>query len=584
MVITDGGVEDGGKMPGAIQELKIGPFSGGINSHSDKSAIADSEMVDCVNFDIDLDGSLLARPPFSIQFSSTMADSTTQLNAYNYIWYLGSFVYNNVRMVFYQVQNHDVDTSVSANIFVYFFDGANAGTAIQLTGMPIQRYTVAARWDNKVYIVPHPDSTLGGFSYDLTTIPATAITAIAGMPGGNATVFYKFAMWIGGGKNTNKSRIFYSALSDPTSWPAANFFDIAPGDGFAVEDMILYQDNIIVAKENSTYVLAYDSSPLNAIVRMVNNTIGVKQPRCLVSYENSIFFFQYGQVYEMVNYNFTRVSTKIFSTTQNLDQTIVDPYGFGAAWQFPLWMSTVGDRLVVRDYNTLWVYHLRVRAWTRWDSNDAFVHNMGPIMEIERSNSVASAVGYKTYVTSTSINAMIDAAGPGSGSAWHRYNKMLVFNDHYDGTTKENGQITPSYVDIASSLFTKVFDINLSQRFKRLMHWGVDVITGRTITGTLFPFSVNFLTTWGQLAPYTWNQLNTWAYPLSVRQSTSVPVSGGGIGLIRQFVRFPYSLRFRLLQFEVQMLYSGNTTDGPSRLYTVTAFIGSKQLVPNATN
>lgn len=578
-----GGAEVGGKMPGAIQELKIGPFSGGINSHSDKSAIADNEMVDCINFDIDLDGSLLSRPPFTNFFNVTMTDATTSANAYNYIWLLGTFVYNNIRMVFYQIQNHDVDAGTSANVMIYFVDGPNAGTSITLAAVPIQKYTVAVRYDNKVYVVPTPDSALGGFSYDLTTQPGTAITAIAGMPGGNTAVFYKFAMWIGGGKATNKSRVYYSALSDPTSWPGANFFDVSPGDGYAVEDMILYQDNIIISKENSTYVLAYDSSPLNAIIRLINSTIGVKGPKCMVAYENSIFFYIYGQVYEMVNYNFTRISTKVFSPTQTLDQSITDPYTFGAVWQWPLWMSNVGDRLVVRAYNTLWVYHLRMRAWTRWDSLDASIHNMGPIMELNRANSNATAVGYKTYLTSTSLNKTIDSTGPGSGSAWHRYSKVFKLNDHFDGVVTESGQLSGASVNISMSLVTKIYDINLSHRFKRLLHWGVDVITGQSITGTLFPYSVNYKTTWAQLATYTWSQLHTWAYPLTVQPSTAVPITSGGT-LIRQFVRFPYSLRFRLLQFEVDMLYSGNTTDGPARLYTITAFIGAKQLAPAATN
>jgi len=43
-------------------------------------------------------------------------------------------------------------------------------------------------------------------------------------------------------------------------------------------------------------------------------------------------------------------------------------------------------------------------------------------------------------------------------------------------------------------------------------------------------------------------------------------------------------LRFRLIQFKVQMTTSGNTVDGPARLYSLTAFIGGKQIVPKAVN
>jgi hypothetical protein len=43
-------------------------------------------------------------------------------------------------------------------------------------------------------------------------------------------------------------------------------------------------------------------------------------------------------------------------------------------------------------------------------------------------------------------------------------------------------------------------------------------------------------------------------------------------------------LRFRLVQFEVEMLTTGNTSDGPARLYSITAFIAAKQLAPEAVN
>jgi hypothetical protein len=51
-----------------------------------------------------------------------------------------------------------------------------------------------------------------------------------------------------------------------------------------------------------------------------------------------------------------------------------------------------------------------------------------------------------------------------------------------------------------------------------------------------------------------------------------------------KFIRFPKSLRFRLLQFKIEMITVGNITDGPASLYTVTAFVSGKQLVPKAVN
>lgn len=564
-------------MPGAIQELKIGPFSGGINSHADKSAIADAEMVDCVNFDIDLDGSLVSRPPWQLLEFQSIGSSTTANNSFCYNNILGTMYYNGVRIVVYQIVS--INTVVASSVYYYYFDGPNAGASVIQTALPSVRWSKIVQYDNVIYFIPLPDATGGGASVNLDT---GAVILIAGMPGGNEALVYKFSLFIGGGKSTNHSRIFYSALADFTTWPGANFFDIAPGDGDTVQDFIIYQDNILIAKDTGTYVLTYDASPLQAIVRVVSNYVGVKGPNCLVAYENSIFFAVYTEVYEMVNYDFTRVSTKV---PFQMDKTFSNPYGFSSTvWNHPVWMSNVTDRLVCRFYNTIYVYHLRLRSWTRYTSADANISNIGPIYEVERNTTASNSENFRTFVASTSLNYTMDASGfPDGSGGFNRFAKLFVMEDRYENTYQENGNFIPAPVDISSSMVSKIYDIGVSHRFKRLMHWGVDLISARDVTGTLFPFSVAYSNTWAQLATYKWSQLNTWAYPLTAAPQTVV-TNNISSGVLRRFIRFPKSLRFRLLQFQVDVVYSGNTTDGPARLYTMTAFIGSKQLVPAAVN
>src|SRR6202008_509488 len=48
----------------------LGPWFGGINTNSDPTAISDNELWDCINFDIDLDGSLTSRPPVALSVHS----------------------------------------------------------------------------------------------------------------------------------------------------------------------------------------------------------------------------------------------------------------------------------------------------------------------------------------------------------------------------------------------------------------------------------------------------------------------------------------------------------------------------------
>lgn len=558
----------------AVRELKIGPFAGGINRYSDISAIADDEMTDCVNFDIDLDGSLKSRPPWHLlygaQFTNTVGGSSPP-NDFQLIMLTGT--YESIRFIIFQ-SNH----TGTGGAYIYYLDGPNAGTiALIATGA----YSTATRYNNDVYLTPDVDgvNSLGtGKKYVLDT---GIVSDILNMPRGYSSAVYKDRLWVSGRRSTpNNSRLFFSDLANFTSWPGSNFFDINPGDGDAMQDLIVYQDNLMLFKDGATYVLSYDQGPAQAVLQLVNGDVGVMGPRCLVAYENSIFVLKYNQVFEMVNYDFTRVSVKVPFEYDNTSSTGID----GQSWRYAIWMKQCGDRLVVRFYNRLYVYHLRLRAWTRWESADINIAGLGPIMQLDATNTQVDAkLGHNTYVAPSSYMKNYDAGGVGSSGAWKTYVKIFRFDDFYEGSYREDGDITASPVDITCKMLTKAYDIGVSHRFKRLMHWGVDTITGRTITGIVYPFSISYQVTWNQLHSIQWHSLNTWGYPLFIIPNTSQtqPV---GAGLARRYIRFPKSLRFRLVQFEVNMLTVGNTSDGPARLYSLTAFVSGKQLVPKAVN
>lgn len=562
-------------MPGPVQELKIGPFSGGINQFSDKSAIADNELEDCVNFDIDLDGSLKSRSPWSL-LTSTIATDNVSLVPNGTARILGTFVYGGYRLVFYS----KFDTVAGNTVYKYTVDGPSAGTHTAIAGLVANStYSTAIRSEDIIYLIPTPNSALGGASYVLSTGVATQI---ATMPGGNTALVYKDSLYIGGGTTTTRSRVRFSALANYASWPGTNFFDIDPGAGDGVQDFLLYQDNVLIAKDNGTYVLAYDTNPAQAVVKQINNNIGVKGPYCLVPYENSVFFLQYSTVYEMVNYDFTRVSTKI---PFDLDVTIDNPYQMsgGLTWVWPTFISRVGDRLVARFYNRLYVYHLRIRSWTRWETNDPNIKYMGPMFELDRTNST-TVMGWETFISITALNNIMDSSiGFISTMPGGYCVKIFKYEDRYESVIRENGNIAVTPVDINCFMLSKVYDIGLSHRFKRLMHWGVDMVTARDVTGTLYPLSIAYRVTWAQLHGLTWAQLQSWGYPTFIIPSTT-QIASIISRVDRRYIRFPKSLRFRLLQFKVEVPTQGNTTDGPARVYTITAFIGSKELVPAAVN
>lgn len=559
-----------------VQELKIGPYSGGINRYSDISAIADNEMVDCVNFDIDLDGSLKSRPPWTLLYGTSATVTTGSVPPESEQLVLGSFVYQSVQFIIF----NSCHTGAYA-AWIYFLGGVNDGTIQKIAD---GTYQAAIRYGDVVYLPPGPEggsSSLGtGQSYNLGT---GLVTALPNMPRGYASAVYKDRLWISGRRDiVNSSRLFFSDLATFGTFQSSSFFDINAGDGDAVNDLEVYQDNLVIFKDNKSYILSYDQGPAQAVLQPISQTIGVMGRNCVVSYENSIFLLQYNEVYEMTNYTFTRVSVKVpfeyDHTTPFEGQTsTVDEW-----WKFAQSLSLVGDRLYARFFNRLYVYHLRLRAWTRYQSDDEAINYIGRAIRLDNTNTDLNR-GYESYVAASALAKPTDAGGFGSSGAWKGYLKLFIMQDRYEDVIEENGQISPTFVDINCSMTTKAYDVGLSHRFKRLMHWGIDCITSRDVTGSLFPMTIAYKVTWAQLHSTQWSDLNTWQYPLFVVPDVVIQ-SPQSAGLSRRFIRFGKSLRFRLVQFKVDLVTAGNTIDGPARLYSLTAFIAAKQLAPEAVN
>ncbi len=140
-------------------------------------------------------------------------------------------------------------------------------------------------------------------------------------------------------------------------------------------------------------------------------------------------------------------------------------------------------------------------------------------------------------------------------------------------------------IPIACSILTKNYDIAASHLFKRLFWWGADVLTNNSVTGTATPIVFSFQTLWSDFTNQgtKWDALKTWDNPLINASSVSTPVATGS-GAQRRTLRFPKGLRYRQINFRIDMTTGGTTADGPCRIYTLELATKVKQLVPKAVN
>lgn len=511
------------------QALKVGPFIGGLNTASDPTAIGDAELTVCTNFELDEDGSLRSRPPF--KESAGHAGWTERIVC------LCEAIFGT---------DHYVIGSNTNGVY-HLLDGV--WTLITST---VQAYT-AVQYADQVYIVPKPGSANPGGKWS----PSGGFVAVAAIPQGSAAVILKERLYIAPGisATTNPSRLKFSNASNFEVWTGTDFIDVSQGDGSKLIDLIVYQDGLLLFKNNSTFVLTYDVRPSDGIVREVSPTIGVPKQYCVTSYENQVYLFHGGWVYEIIGNDFHRLNTKVPFLR---DPTA--PTSFAGEDTF---ISLLEDRLIVRFLKKIYVYGLRTRTWTEWSSVKDVLHYFGPIITIRPST------GNRYY----------------GGSCLTANKTTIQFFDVIAATTKEE-TIGPIYSLITCTARSKNFDLAVPHQFKKLFWWGVDVTTNNSVKGTFTPVVVSFAVTWGQLAAYTWGQLapNTWGQLLTTVPSLVSNISTG-TGTARRFIRFTNQVaRFRQGNFEVELTTEGSIADGPARIFTYTLITESKQATPRTVN
>jgi hypothetical protein len=493
-------------MPG--EPVRLGPFTGGINTLSDPTSLADVEMVDCVNFELDLDGSLLSRPPITIHDSNAVANAK--------VMHLGFAL---IAGVTYHIVSAGSTTAWST-------DGTN-WTDITTS------YAAAAmvQYADKVWLI-NPTGAGGYWT------PAGGFVAVASMPAGKAAVTLKERIYVVGNP-TNKSRLYWSAVSDPTTWNAADFADVNIGDGQALNDVIVFNDSLVLFKDDSTYSFPFDSGPSTGVLRKISGTIGATRRDCVVLYEQNLYVYHEGNVYEVINYDFTRINSKV-------------PFEYDAtapsAFAEEVFLTLLGDRLVVRYYNRIYAFGLRTRTWTRWESN----HYFGPFRAAPVNTTVA--INREHY----------------AGAAVVGDNSVFRFDDGLNASRIEN---------MTCSIETKNYDLSISHTFKRLYWWGVDIASSNDVTGVVTPVVYSYISLWSSLSSSTWGDLFTWEKPTTALNSisTTVPTSLGGGA--RKFVKFLKSIRFRQVNFRISTETDGTVNTGPVRIFTITAIINQKQVV-----
>lgn len=511
-------------MPG--DGVKIGPFLGGLNTHSDASAVADNEMVECENLELDLDGSLKSRPPFAD------LDIDLPLAASGQPQLLGV----------YSVAGADYMIASDGNSSTYYFNGSSW---ILITATFAA--TAMSQFNDRAWLLaPLGSAAPGGY-----WAPTGGFTTDPDMPKGDAMVSHKFRLWIIPGRNapTNGTRLYYSkVLGVPNFWQAPGFIDIGAGDGENLVAVTVWQENLLVFRTESVYNYSYSTDPTAGTASKIIAGIGLAHKNAFTASENYIYFMYNDRAYEFVQYRATQINVKV-PFTSGSRTGVASPYA----------VSSFNKRIIFHYFDKLFVFNLSTRTWTLWRSS---VHGaIGKIVEVQLGSELIEAVGF---------TAKVIPAGASRSAA------TLFIRD---GIT----ELTEAMV---CSVRTKNFNYDAPSLYKRLFWWGADALFRGTVTATAVPVVQNSRITWEALRNHTWAELLNfnWDQPMSasVEVETNVPTAGSGAS--RKFVKFNKGLRFRQIYYRLTFETDGSADTAPVRLYQLMTYVKAKETVSKAVS
>jgi hypothetical protein len=526
-------------MPGTV--MPIGPFLKGLhNSAGTGEYIADDELFDLVNLEVDSDGSLANRPAVN---SIVPTGFTGRFKVIGTFFPAGGAKY----LVISYGSGFGTTGLLSLSTF-------------SITASRAIKSNVAAQYNNLLFVVPSSDSAAGTGGY-WSGASTPAWTAATRMPNGDDACVFNDRLWITAGLSAvaaNDSYVWYSCLLHPEIWIGdtgpgggaspndAGFITTESGNGQRTVSILVMNNDLVIFKEHSTFRFNYSTDPAKGGITKISSTIGTPTNRCAVSFDNNnVYVLHDTSVYELYNYTYTKIST-VLSMIPVIDNNIYSDSQYG--------LAIFQNRLFVRYYGREYVFSLQTGRWSRWVSTSQF---SALFIVPNFQGTYAAAFGHSiSSVNPLQLNYILDHRVTGVGT-----------NESFN-----------------CSIITKTYDFSLPWAYKVLFWWGMAISTsGTTTVSAQIPSSTTNYTWNGLAAKFgTWQGVNSANTPWSNNAPTIinsvVPPERGAYA--KKFLKFNKKLRFRQVIFNISTPAISNTIgDACVRIYDISAFVLQRQTV-----
>lgn len=414
------------------QEIKIGPWPRGINLLDKPDRIDDEAAAWILNFDVDNSGVLVPRR--NLEFSKSGVANVTK-------YLLGPAVLDG------ESQTRVLVGSIEpAGTRIFALDNPRNSSDAEIPPLEFANvypgtYKSVVHYQNKLWYIPGVSSSLGRSSPASTANVSTAVSTI---PFGEYGFVLKDRMFV---VRKATSELYFSKATDFTNWiaPDGGIIRVNPGDNRPITKVVVLNSQIVIFKRDETYVLSFTNSPTgDGVLRQVSPDQGAIDA---ITYNNEIYCFNARSVFKFVNGFFQDIGTQLnFSEIARFDRGTIEQAGkIHIVGNTLIVGLSVGDRAAAMNLNS--------GSWSLYEVHSKFAGVYSGASVSGRGSTNGRFVVFgdgRTELYSMFVERGISAGVPDHAS------------DNIPRST-------------AYELFTKVYDLNDSQVWKRLFAWFADL-------------------------------------------------------------------------------------------------------------
>lgn len=501
-----------------LAPTKLGPFKSGLVNVVDVTTVPDDALVECTNFDFDINGFLLSRPPIVPITASPVAGEPIDI--------LGTYV----------TRDGVVYLVVVTNTKTWLYTvGTGAWTQIWAN-----RASSFCQYDNKVVMI---STTVAGGYWEAGSFVATPT-----MPLGQQIVFYQERFWAFGARNTvDSTTIWFSNINvvSPAQsiydWqPTSNFFTVSRGDGQWITGLLPDTNGLIIFRSSSTAVFSFPSSPLTGTLRFVSSTTGTDNQFTFQAYEDYYLVLNQGYLYQFINYRFYPLNTKR-----------VD-FGGGSfvhARRYDLRLSIFGERCIIFYEGALWVYSISLNTWSKWQS----------------TTSAGTFVQVPPSATTGNDRIAYVAAAEDDSTKYGLY--RITETQIAAGATGE---------EMVSSITTKTYNQEQPSDYKRMSYWVVEATTARGLESIASPTALSTEgITFDDLDLTTFDVMDKGSFdnPIIVLPVIEDNITFPAAAPIRAVFRCIKDMRYLSITYQVKMGHDGTAATAPVKIFSITPYV-----------